>query len=96
MGISIGLFQVKFMFFLPLVAMFVGCYAMSQIIAQYIFPSKWIKDKMGSKDGAETETFFSRFNKWIYGEIVLAVALTLVHFQVLFTLGVIGQHFTIG
>ena len=89
--VSVGLFEVKFLFFLPLVAMFFGCLAMSQIIARLVFPIKWMKDRVGSQTGVEVETFFSRFDKWFYSEIVLAVALTIVHIQVLFMLGVIGQ-----
>lgn len=88
---SIGLFQVNYLFFLPLVALFVACFAISQIIAQLVFPIKWLEDRVGSETGVEMETFFSRFNKWFYGEVIVAVALTLVHFQVLFALGLIGQ-----
>ena len=90
MVVSLGLFEVKILFFLPLVAMFIACFAMSQIIAELVFPKKWKEDRVGSQTGIDAETFFSRFYKWRYGQIITTVALTIVHFQVLVALGVIG------
>lgn len=90
MLISVSLFQAEILFFLPMVILFYSSFFLSKMIALLLFPLSWKPEEKDSRDGSRVNMRQWSRNKWFYGEIVLSFALTAMHFQVLYALGVIG------
>ena len=87
--ISVSLFQVEILFFLPMIILWYSSFLMSKMIARLLFPVSWKPEEQDSRPSSRMNMTQRSFNKWFYGEVVLAFALTAVHFQVLHALGAI-------